>query len=104
MLESLGWLPEVALNGIEALRVANLLKPALVLLDINMPKLDGLDTCGVLRAQAWSRNTRIIATTGLSGDEIVERAKQMGFDDYLVKPITLEALERVTIPWPAHQD
>ena len=97
MLESIGWKTKVALNGIEALRIANLIKPRLILLDINMPKLDGFDTCGVLRAQPWSIDTRIIATTGLPKEEVVDRAKQMGFDDCLLKPIDLEQLQKIPV-------
>lgn len=96
MLQSLGWSTQIAGDGIEALRFANAEKPDLVLLDISMPKLDGFDACGVIRAQPWAQNVRVIAVTGLQEDEVRERSQTAGFDGYLLKPVDFERLKKVT--------
>ena len=98
MLKSLGFETEVAGDGIDALRRASLFKPNLFLIDISMPKLDGYDTCGVIRAQPWAQGVRLVAITGHAREEVRERAQQAGFDDYLLKPVEFEDLRRVTLP------
>jgi len=61
--------------------------PDLILLDINMPELDGYQVLQILRANASTRDAYIVAATAnaLSGE--VERGLKAGFDDYLVKPL-----------------
>ncbi len=95
MLRSLGWKTEMAFDGIHALKKAGVLKPSLIFLDISMPKLDGFDTCGVVRAQPWASATRLIAVTGLPVDEVSERVKQVGFDAFLQKPVDFDDLARI---------
>lgn len=92
LLEHAGWSVDVAADGIEALRLANVSHPRLILLDISMPKLDGFDTCGVLRAQPWAAGSHMIAVTGHSMDEVEERARKVGFDAFLLKPVDPEEL------------
>lgn len=94
LLQGLGYQTEVASNGIEALRKAASLRPAVVFLDISMPKLDGFDTSGVIRAQSWGRDVLLVAVTGLSPDDIRERALA-SFDEYLFKPVQFPALEEI---------
>lgn len=94
MLEAMGYRTEVAADGIEALRKAAVSQPKLVLLDIGMPKLDGYDTCGVIRAQPWAGKTRIIAVTGKDPEEIQQRSESAGFDGYLVKPVDFSILQK----------
>jgi len=86
---------EVALDGTEALRKALKLQPRLVLLDIHMPKLDGYDTCRVLRAQPWGRQTFLVAVTGLPVEEVRGRSTEAGFDAYLTKPVSYEHLSAI---------
>ncbi len=95
MLQSLGWTTQIASDGIEALRFATAEKPDLVLLDITMPKLDGFDACGVIRAQPWAQNVRVIAVTGLPEEEVRQRSQTAGFDGYLLKPVDFENLKKV---------
>lgn len=95
MLRSLGYETEVALDGIEALRRAAIVKPDLFLLDISMPKLDGYDTCGVIRAQPWAGRVRLVAVTGHDPQELRERSEKAGFDAWLLKPVDFAELQRV---------
>lgn len=98
LLGTFGCETVVATNGIEALRLANELKPRLILLDIRMPKLDGYDTCGVIRAQPWGKDVGIIAITG-EDPAIHEASEVKGFDSYLLKPIEMAALEKAIRPY-----
>ena len=98
MLKSLNYKTEVAGNGIDALRHASMFKPNLFLIDISMPKLDGYDTCGVIRAQPWAQGVRLVAIMGHAREEVRQRAQQAGFDAYLLKPVEFENLRRVTLP------
>ena len=100
MLGTFGCETAVATNGIEALRMANETKPRLILLDIRMPKLDGYDTCGVIRAQPWGKDVGIIAITG-EAQSIQQSAETKGFDSYLLKPIELADLEKAIRPYLA---
>lgn len=95
MLRSLGFETEVATDGIEALRLAGTFQPDLLLLDISMPKLDGIDTCGVIRAQPWARDVRLVAVTGHDPDSFRERPGMAGFDAWLLKPVDLIDLQLI---------
>lgn len=72
-------------NGEEALSAALSYKPALVVLDVMMPKVSGFDVLDILRNTPETANLKIIMLTALSQDSDQERAKSLGADDYLVK-------------------
>jgi len=95
MLKSLGFETDVATDGIDALRRASVFQPDLFLLDINMPKLDGYDTCAVIRAQPWAEKVRLVAVTGADRDELRQRSEKAGFDAYLLKPVDFADLRRI---------
>ena len=85
-----------ARNGEEALLKANEDKPDLILMDVQMPGMDGLEATRKIRsAQAEFRNTPIIALTAyaMSGDR--EKFLRAGMDGYLAKPVDNEDLLRV---------
>jgi CheY-like chemotaxis protein len=95
MLTTMGYETDVASDGVAALRKANELQPDMVLLDINMPKLDGYDACSVIRSQPWAKNVRLIAVTGYEKATIGQRSSEAGFDDYLLKPVEFEVLKKL---------
>jgi CheY-like chemotaxis protein len=76
-----------ATNGREALSVMTTFEPELLLLDLQLPDLDGLSLIAKIKADASMRDVPIIAVTAYAmlGDE--ERARAAGVDDYLTKPI-----------------
>jgi DNA-binding response OmpR family regulator len=83
MLE--GFIVLEAKNGEEGLDVALRDHPDLILLDIIMPKMDGLTMLKKLREDVWGKNTKVILLTNLSDNEKVSEALLQGSYDYLVK-------------------
>ncbi len=67
-------------------------KPDLILLDILLPGLSGLETLNVLRADDESLKIPVILISRLDEPELIRTAKRLGADDYLVKPFTAEIL------------
>jgi two-component system phosphate regulon response regulator PhoB len=78
----------VAADGEEALTVAHLERPDLILLDVNLPDLSGLEVCRRLRAEARTRDTKIVMLTAAAQRDDVERGRAAGADDYLTKPFS----------------
>lgn len=83
-----GYISLLATNGEDALRIAALQQPDLVLLDIRMPRMDGYEVAATIRTQPGLERTRIVAVTGLPEDQA--RVAAAGFDGYLQKPIDPE--------------
>jgi diguanylate cyclase (GGDEF)-like protein len=93
-LEFEGYQVETANSGHEAVSKLNAWRPHLVLLDVSMPALDGLETLKILRAR--DEYVSVIFVSGKSGTEDVIRGLDSGADDYIKKPFdTLELLARV---------
>jgi CheY-like chemotaxis protein len=86
---------ESAGDGVEALEVAERLRPDIIFLDIQMPKLSGIEVCRRLREESWARNTWIYAVTGLDRAEDYMRSRLSGFDGHLVKPVDPEMIDRL---------
>jgi DNA-binding response OmpR family regulator len=85
-LQMAGYQVEVARNGVEALSKLKTWRPAAVILDINMPELDGF---GVLEALGpAAKQTPILVLTARHAAEDVRRAIGLGAKDYLAKPFT----------------
>lgn len=77
-------------NGVEAIEQANSHSPDLILMDIQMPIMDGITACETLRKQAFDKP--IIALTANVMADHIERYKTAGFDDHLGKPIDPDEL------------
>lgn len=91
-LEKAGYRVETAVNGVKALGVAEKFKPDLVLLDIMMPEMDGVETCRRLREMPEAQDAFIIFLTARSEEYSEVAAFEVGADDYLAKPIKPRAL------------
>jgi two-component system, OmpR family, alkaline phosphatase synthesis response regulator PhoP len=81
-----------ALDGIKALEIAKKFTPNLVLLDIMMPKMDGVETCRQLRGLPELQKTFIIFLTARAEEYSEVAAFDVGADDYITKPIKPRAL------------
>jgi len=76
-----------ASDGEEALALAGLRRPEIVVLDVGMPKLDGCEVARRIRAESWGRGAVLVALTGWGQDVDRRRSREAGFDMHLVKPV-----------------
>lgn len=86
-LEKEGYWIETASNGKEALQVAAKFKPALIILDIMMPEMDGIEACYKLRENKDLDNTIIAMLTARNEDYTQVAGLQAGADDFIKKPV-----------------
>ena len=94
-LSAVGYTVRTAPDGPSGLRVASDFRPQLALLDIGLPVMDGYELAQRLREQAGPGPLRLVAVTGYGQADDRRRSEAAGFDAHLVKPITLEQLQRV---------
>ncbi|MBX7222223.1 MAG: PAS domain S-box protein [Blastocatellia bacterium] len=87
LLKKEGYKTIVAKDGEEAIRLFQQMQPDLVLLDVMMPKMDGVETCKELRRMAGGEQIPILIMTALADNATVNNAFQAGATDYFVKPI-----------------
>ena len=80
-----------AYDGEEALRVAKSQKPDIILLDIRMKKMDGIETLKKLRD--FDKNVNVIMVTAVADRDKIDIASKFGAKGYITKPLVLEELE-----------
>jgi len=84
------------LNVKEGIKIAEMKSPDLILLDVQMPIMDGYEACRILKSKPETKNIPIMFMTARTGDESIHRAYKAGAVDYITKPIKkLELLARV---------
>ena len=97
-LAGAGYTVLVAMDGEQALNIARLMTPDLILMDGVMPRMDGFETCRALKASPDSEDVPVIFLTGLSDGSDVLKGLEAGGVDYLTKPVNLdEMLARVQV-------
>jgi two-component system cell cycle response regulator DivK len=97
LLNASGYKTIEATDGKQGVELAKAKKPDLILMDVMMPKMDGLEATRILKADATTSNIPILALTSyaMKGDK--ERILQAGCNGYLAKPINIkEFLQEVT--------
>ncbi len=94
-LETKGYQITVARNGYEGVIFAKNLLPDIILMDIQMPSMDGFEATKKIRAEASLMDTPIIALTALAMPGDREKCMQAGMNNYLSKPIDLKELSRL---------
>lgn len=97
LLEAFGYRVLEAVNGREAVEVALLHRPDLILMDIMMPELDGFEATRELRRHDATCTTPIIAVTAMEGAH--QLAIQAGANDYVRKPIDIRRLVAKVHDW-----
>ena len=83
-----GWEVVSANNGEDALRTLLKFEPDLVILDVMMPRIDGVEVCRAIKAREESADTPVIMLTAKDRDKDKEEALQAGADLYLTKPFS----------------
>lgn len=91
-LEKVGYQIKTASNGLDALKVAEKFLPHLILLDVMMPGLDGIETCERLRQDERFQETVIMFLTARGEDYSYVAAFDAGADDYVTKPVKPKVL------------
>jgi CheY-like chemotaxis protein len=94
-LQQHGYRVVTASNGEEALSVAKLARPDLILMDIAMPQQDGLAATRRIREQPELRSVPVIALTAFDTDGFRKAAFDVGFNGYLTKPVDFERLNNL---------
>jgi PAS domain S-box-containing protein len=92
LLEKMGYRADVATNGVEALQALENRAYDVVLMDVQMPEMDGLEATRKIHERLASARPRIIAATATALQDERERCLAAGMDDYLSKPIRMEQL------------
>jgi CheY-like chemotaxis protein len=92
LLELEGYEVQTAADGGEAVSRAELFQPQVVLMDLQMPGMDGLEASRRIRASPWGSNILIAALTGWGQDVDRRRAQEAGVDLHFVKPVDTTAL------------
>lgn len=94
MLRLLGDEVRTAHDGIEAVEVAAEFRPEVILMDVGMPRLNGLEATRLIKNEPWGQGVIIIALTGWGQDNDRARSFEAGCDDHMVKPVDIAELQR----------
>lgn len=84
-----------ARDGREAVKAVEERCPHLILMDLSLPVMDGLDTARAMRSHAHLRDVPIIALSGYAADDYEAAAFAAGYSGYLMKPLDFDLLEKV---------
>ena len=92
LLKRIGYITIEATDGEQGVELARAKKPDLILMDIQMPVMDGLEATRILKADATTKNIPVFALTSyaMKGDK--DRILEAGCDGYLTKPIDIQEL------------
>lgn len=97
LLEMEGFRVDVASDGARGVAQALALRPAIAIVDIGLPEMDGYEVARQVRAALGTRIT-LVALTGYGQPEDHRRATDAGFDAHLTKPVDLADLEALLLP------
>jgi CheY-like chemotaxis protein len=92
VLEYHGFAVSIAVNGEDGLKMARQIKPDLILMDMQMPVLDGFEAIKMIRSDPELRHVKIIAVTSFAMEAEKSRIMAIGADHYVSKPINTRTL------------
>jgi len=95
LLEGIGCETRTAHDGNAALAEAEIFQPAIVLLDLGLPDLDGYEVARRIRALPCGGKLLLVAISGWGRDEDREQSKHAGFDHHLIKPVDPDVLIQI---------
>ena len=93
LLELEGHEAYVAHDGAEAVSVADAVRPALVLLDIGLPRMNGYEAARAIRSREWGSGVMLVALTGWGQEADRQSSRDAGFDRHLAKPVDFVVIE-----------
>jgi signal transduction histidine kinase/CheY-like chemotaxis protein len=99
LLEDVGLILDCAADGVEALQLAGQNGYALILMDMQMPRMDGLKATGAIRQLAGNASVPIIAMTANAFDDNRQRCMDVGMNDFIAKPIDPDFLYATLLKW-----
>ena len=82
-------------DGLAAVDTAETFHPDLILLDIGLPKLNGLDVCRRIRQRPWGQHIVMVALTGWGQEDDRRKSQEAGFDHHMVKPLEYSELMKL---------
>ncbi|HWZ63519.1 MAG TPA: ATP-binding protein [Steroidobacteraceae bacterium] len=91
----------VAHDGLEAVKKAAQLSPDLILLDIGLPKINGLEAARRIRALSQGKRPVLVALTGWDQDADRQKSREAGFNTHIVKPVDPQVLASLLVDFPA---
>jgi two-component system, chemotaxis family, CheB/CheR fusion protein len=91
----------IAHDGLEAVEKAAQLAPDVILLDIGLPKISGLEAARRIRAQSQGKRPVLVALTGWAHDADRQNSREAGFNAHVVKPVDLDVLANLLMEFPA---
>lgn len=90
-----------AQSGAQALKIAGEKRPDIIILDIMMPGMDGYEVLARLRSNEETKDIKVIMLSAISKEEDIQKAMELGADDYITKPIVVkklhDALDKLTV-------
>jgi len=103
LLKSAGFKFRVAIDGESAIELVKYDRPAMILLDVQMPGIDGFETCQLLKANPQTQDIPVIFMTGMSNPQDKVKGLSLGAVDYITKPFeSEEVLARVRVHLKLH--
>jgi PAS domain S-box-containing protein len=95
LLEMEGYEVRTAADGQEAIEQVRTFEPQLIFMDLAMPRLDGVEAARRIRNLPQGEHVRLVALTGWGQEADRQRTRDAGMDHHLIKPVSLDALQRV---------
>jgi len=92
LLQTVGYETVEATDGEQGVALARAIKPNLILMDIMMPKMDGLEATHIIKADDAIKNTPVIALTSFAMNGDRERTIEAGCNGYVTKPVDIKEL------------
>lgn len=87
-----------ARDGEEALRIARADNPDIILLDVQLPKLNGFKVCQLIKSELVMSHTKVLMLSGMTQNSDYQKSREVGADGYITKPFTsIELIEKVEV-------
>jgi two-component system, OmpR family, alkaline phosphatase synthesis response regulator PhoP len=92
LLKEAGYEVAIARDGSQALSLAGVLRPDLIVLDVMLPALDGFDVCRRIRGNREGKDTKVLMLTARGRDSEIAKGMAAGADAYMTKPFATKEL------------